>query len=201
MISAVSLVKPIITSTINIEGGVFNHPSDIGGLTKFGIASKYHPEVKEKIENGTFSVQDAFDIYYNKYWLASSADKLYSLGYRGVAYLIFDNMVAGHHFVTKYLQSLIFLLTDTSGKVDGKFGDESIAALQKLGQSQQEELINLILPAAGTLAMLTAQRTMRSQQKAGLPVYDFTEGFKNRILKKISAAKEAIYGREYNPYR
>lgn len=200
MIPLLQVVRPLIQSTINIEGGVFNHPSDIGGLTQFGIASKYNPEVKEKIEVGNFTKEDALMIYYNKYWLGSKAAELYNLGYRGIAYLIFDNFVAGHRFVTMYLQALIFLLTDTNGKVDGKFGNESIAALRKLGQSQQEKLIRLIEPVARELGSLTAKRTMRSQEKAGLPVYDFTEGFTNRIVKKLNAAKEAIYGREYNPH-
>lgn len=195
-----SLVATVIKSTVNIEGGVFNHPSDIGGLTKYGVASRYNPEVKDKIQDGSFSVDDAINLYYEKYWCGSKAAEAYNLGYRGIAYLIFDNYVAGHKFVTKYMQALIFLMTNRVGVIDGKFGKESIASLQKLGLNEQLLIIELIEQMAEPLAQLTASQTMKSQKKMGLPVYDFTKGFTNRIIKKAKAAKEAIYGREYNPY-
>lgn len=46
------------------EGILSNDPDDKGGLTKYGIASKYHPEV----DVANLTMDQAKEIYYNEYW-------------------------------------------------------------------------------------------------------------------------------------
>src|SRR5687767_6587415 len=55
----------------DVEGKFSDDPDDPGGLTKWGIAARSHPEVI----NPNFSREDAVDIYRVKYWdKAHSAD-------------------------------------------------------------------------------------------------------------------------------
>lgn len=54
------------------EGGLIDHPEDPGGLTNFGIAQKYHPDVD--IRNLT--KEDAKKIYYFKYFLEVRGNEL-----------------------------------------------------------------------------------------------------------------------------
>ena len=51
------------------EGGYVNDPDDPGGETKWGISKRYHP--KEDILNLT--PERAAEIYYNEYWIPSTA--------------------------------------------------------------------------------------------------------------------------------
>ena len=43
---------------------IVNHPSDPGGVTKYGIAQHYNKDV----DVASLTIQDAAKLYYNKYW-------------------------------------------------------------------------------------------------------------------------------------
>ena len=54
----------------DLEGGLSEDPDDPGGVTKYGISQRQYPTLD--IRNLT--MQDATDIYYRDYWLASFID-------------------------------------------------------------------------------------------------------------------------------
>lgn len=49
---------------IELEGGFVDHPKDTGGMTKFGISKKAHPNVDIK----NLTLEQAKQIYKDKYW-------------------------------------------------------------------------------------------------------------------------------------
>ena len=54
------------------DGALTDDKQDLGGVTKFGIAQKFHPEISVR----DLTLKDALQIYYDEYWLGSGADKL-----------------------------------------------------------------------------------------------------------------------------
>lgn len=60
-----------VTWTIAREGGarVTNYSYDPGGLTKYGIAKKFHPSV----DVANLTLEGAEAIYHSEYWLPSGA--------------------------------------------------------------------------------------------------------------------------------
>lgn len=52
--------------------GYVNDPTDMGGETKFGVAVNANPDIDIK----QMTLQDAMMIYYQKYWLVGSCDKM-----------------------------------------------------------------------------------------------------------------------------
>jgi len=85
--------------------GYVDDPLDRGGETKFGIAKNANPDVD--IYN--LDWQGAKDIYYNRYWLEASCDKLPPR----VAILHFDGCVNhGISRATKFMQRALNLFDD-----------------------------------------------------------------------------------------
>lgn len=70
--NAKSRFDAFIGPLLNSEGGLANHPSDRGGLTKFGISQRSYPNLD--IRNLT--KEQAKDIYYRNYYLGSGAHKI-----------------------------------------------------------------------------------------------------------------------------
>ena len=96
--------------------GYVNDSNDPGGVTKFGIAKNANPNVD--VPNLTWS--QAQDIYYNKYWLASSCDKMPGR----IAALHFDTCVNnGISRAGKMIQSAIGVVPD------GVVGPDTLANL------------------------------------------------------------------------
>lgn len=62
-------LKQALQFTLKWEGKFSDDPDDPGGMTKWGIASAYHPEVR----NPDFSENDALQIYLDDYWRPSGA--------------------------------------------------------------------------------------------------------------------------------
>ena len=77
-----------IIKTIRREGGdkITEDPADPGGLTKYGIAKRYHPEID--IRNLT--LEEATAIYKKEYWDTVRADEIQS---QSVAEMLFDAAV------------------------------------------------------------------------------------------------------------
>ena len=69
--------QQIIAKVIEREGGerLVNDPDDPGGLTKWGISKRAHPD--EDIANLT--LDDAIRIYQDKYWKPSKVSKFFML--------------------------------------------------------------------------------------------------------------------------
>lgn len=56
----------------DIEGTFSDDPHDDGGVTKWGISSKYHPEAAKD----TFTRAKAIDIYFEEFWKKFRCDDL-----------------------------------------------------------------------------------------------------------------------------
>jgi hypothetical protein len=113
----------------DVEGGALhNNPNDRGGVTKYGIAQNFNPEVD--VENLTLT--QAVEHYRAKYWpeaekVPSSAPNLQALYFEG-----YMNMGGG---ATKSLQRAI------GADADGHFGPRSKAALEKALNERGEDKI------------------------------------------------------------
>jgi hypothetical protein len=57
---------------MDLEGCTSDHPSDKGGLTKYGIAQNYHPEINV----ADLTLDDAKDIYLKDYWIPLECDEI-----------------------------------------------------------------------------------------------------------------------------
>ena len=55
---------------MDIEGGEVNDPDDPGGRTKFGISSRYHPEV----DLDSLTLEKANEFYRREYWDKNNID-------------------------------------------------------------------------------------------------------------------------------
>lgn len=54
------------------EGGLANDTNDAGGLTKFGIAQRFHPN----IDVANLTLEHAKQIYFDQYWVESGANEM-----------------------------------------------------------------------------------------------------------------------------
>ena len=96
--------------------GYVNDPDDMGGETKFGVATKANPDLN--IRNLTW--HQAKEVYFNRYWLAGKCDKLPSR----VAVLHFD--VCVNNGVGR---AAIFLQRSIAVTPDGAIGPATLAKL------------------------------------------------------------------------
>ena len=118
--------QQIIAKVIEREGGerLVNDPDDPGGLTKWGISKRAHPD--EDIANLT--LDDAIRIYQDKYWKPSKVSKLpYEL-----QDLYFDMVVnVGQSRAVKVLQQAC---NHKGSKlvIDGRIGPNTLKASKVL---------------------------------------------------------------------
>jgi lysozyme family protein len=116
----------IIAHVIEREGGerLVNDPDDPGGVTKWGISKKAHPN--EDIPNLT--LDDAVRIYMDDYWKPSKASKL-PVSLQDVYFDMVVNM--GQHRGVKVLQEACNH-KKANLVVDGRIGPKTIKASQSL---------------------------------------------------------------------
>ena len=62
----------IIDWVLGWEGGLVDDPDDPGGVTKYGISQRAHPELDIR----SLTIDQAKAIYYTDYWVKSGAGKL-----------------------------------------------------------------------------------------------------------------------------
>jgi len=105
---------------------------DAGGLTKWGIDQRSHPDVNV----AELTLDAATNIYYHAYWLPSHAEELPL----GIGEVIFDVKVNGGNGI-KWLQEVINNLGIPCG-IDGIFGPATKAAAQKVGTAALKPLCN-----------------------------------------------------------
>ena len=111
------------------EGYVSNHKADSGGLTKYGIAQKSHPDINVR----NLTLEGAKEIYRKEYWNACRCEEFE----RNVGLYVMDFAVnSGTVTAAKALQTCVNLLT--SGKadspliVDGKIGPKTVEAVKRV---------------------------------------------------------------------
>lgn len=109
--------------------GYVNDPADPGGETKYGIAKNANPDVNIL----TLGLNEAMEIYYNRYWLAGKCDKMYY----PLTVLHFDGCVNhGIGNASKFLQRAVGVIDD------GQIGPGTLRALE--GADQQAVINNVI---------------------------------------------------------
>jgi lysozyme family protein len=107
-----------------------NDPNDKGGLTKYGIDQRSHPDV----DIANLTKEGAIDIYYHAYWLPSHAEEMPV----GIGEVLFDIRVNGGHGVSWLQEALQHTGHDIV--VDGVIGPKTIAAAKNAGR---EAIISL----------------------------------------------------------
>jgi lysozyme family protein len=92
------LFEKAIAVVLAHEGGVLtDHPNDRGGLTKFGISHRWHPD----IDVAALTRREAIEIYWHSYWVGRN----YELLPDPVATKVFDLAVnLGHQPAVVCLQ-------------------------------------------------------------------------------------------------
>lgn len=107
--------RPAVAIVLEHEGVLSNDKYDPGGMTKYGIAQKFHPEVNVV----TLTKEQAIEIYHRKYWLEYKCDQLPWWA----ALLVFDTVVnMGPDEAIPFLQTVV------GSAVDGRIGPKTIAA-------------------------------------------------------------------------
>jgi lysozyme family protein len=107
------------------EGGFVDDPDDLGGMTKYGISKRSHPNVDIK----NLSKDEAVGIYYKDYWKPSKADNLHS----DIQATYFDMVVnMGQGNAVRVLQRAINSVGGSRIAVDGYIGDQTISSSSKL---------------------------------------------------------------------
>jgi lysozyme family protein len=131
------------------NGGFVNHPLDPGGMTKYGISKRAHPDVD--IENLT--EQEAAEIYYYAYWKPLFADALPPR----LALALFDWSVhSDRRLVVRHLQRLLGGL-----RVDGWIGRKTVHRAWEVAPSPglaEEAACKLVAERVRFLILLVNRR-------------------------------------------
>jgi len=115
---------------LEAEGPDTNDPDDPGGLTRFGIAQKRHPEV----DVATLTEEDAKRIYREQYWDQIHGDELPPV----LALVVFDGAVV------QGVGRSIFCLQEALGvETDGLVGPKTVAAAFEQGLGVLTKFLSL----------------------------------------------------------
>lgn len=186
-------VRDMIDKIIEFEGGYVNSPSDPGGATIYGISAKFNPDVKEKITSRTLTKDEAAEIYYKKYFLGSTAEYLYKAGYKRLAFFFFDCIISGQTESFKFLQRFLNLL-GCDLMVDGKIGRKSLQAIISFDRDLFESaFLKVVLINSNYIGRKQSEKLLAFQEKNGMPKYDYTLGFTNRLIKRTRISQEVKY--------
>ena len=112
----------LIDYILEYEGGYVHHPNDPGGETHFGISKRAYPHLNIR----DLTKADAKRIYRRDYWIACRCDELPD----SLKLMVFDtavNMGCG--------RAIRFLQKSMGVKVDGKFGPQTLKAVQTTPES------------------------------------------------------------------
>lgn len=171
---------------IDLEGGFSNDPSDPGGPTAYGISSAAHPEYKEKILAGEFTINDTLKVLF-PYW--RSIPYVETLP-GPIAFIIFDSKAHGSiDIFVRYLQTFINDVTGSHLIVDGQFGPVTGGATLALSESQVNRFIVGIKPYLPEMAHRVAVATMETERKMHKPAKDYTVSFTNRFKRRVDYAE------------
>jgi lysozyme family protein len=127
---------------IGIEGGLSNHPSDKGGLTKYGISQKAFP----KLDIRNLTLEGAKKIYCDNYW--KTANMNLDLFDEKTAIELFDiavNMGVGTAAIK--LQEALNLMNRNQKdfpdlKIDGDAGTNTMNAYAKVRKEILFKVLN-----------------------------------------------------------
>lgn len=140
------------------NGKVTNIPGDKGGLTKWGIAEKYNPQLT-RVQIMNLTKDQALQIYHKKYWEPSKSGKMAW----PLTLINFDSAIlCGPERTAKFLQEALKV------KIDGIIGIQTMQALEK---------VNPKITALRVLAIRKKYHESRSEEQKN----KFLKGWLNRI--------------------
>lgn len=173
-------------ATTDMEGNspLVNDVSDPGGLTAWGISSKANPDLSEEIKKG-MKKDRAYQIAYERYYVVipfiDSVDPQ-------IGFVIYDSRFHGMKenimVIQSYLNNVGFELA-----VDGVAGPKTMMAVSRMTSADVKFVLNQLTVNGKKLASLAAKRTISAQIKQSKVVRDYTEGFLNRQLRRLSYAR------------
>lgn len=155
------------SKTIQHEGGYANDPADPGGETRYGISKRNYPDLDIK----NLTLEQARDIYYRDYWLATGIDQV---RHEGLAVKLFDLAVnLGPQTAVRLLQRAVNDLADPTWRLveDGILGPMTAARINNY--NHPEALLMALRIHAGKHYIDIAQ------SKSGLRRY--LAGWLNRL--------------------
>ena len=172
--------------TLGFEGDYTDDKNDSGGKTKYGIIEEeargfgYTGDMKD------FSLAQAKDIYYRKYWLGIMLDKVED---QDVANKLFDSYVNCGNVIKKWAQRICNVLNQkypleavgamTKGNwnditVDGAIGMQTIAAINLAVTFQKQNFLKAFNSLQGEYYITISEMSPKNKR--------FTNGwFANRI--------------------
>lgn len=163
--------------------------SDPGGITLFGLTARDHPNIADKIVSAKLTLEEAKDVFREEYF-----DKIYG-GYqlpRLIAFIAYDARIHGSFESIVDLQN--WLRTKGHNITnEGKFGPSTYSAVMSISPDQYRDLVNYLLDHAASSAAKAAKRVRDYQDKHGLPPYDYTNGFTNRLVKRYTQAERVQF--------
>lgn len=184
-----------IADCIDNEGWSYSDsPSDLGGATGFGLSARYNPSLRTAIISQSLTAQVVFDTYKKKYYYPSGAHIAHRDGMNGIAALIFECRVTGHRDVVRALQMSVNEVLATKLVCDGKYGGKTNSALlQSILEGKYKLVMERLNKKAGFIGARAANRVMEAQRSQGIAVYDYTNGFRNRIERMVGYAVQAKF--------
>ena len=123
--SQLTTFNKIIEVVIGHEGGYVNDPNDLGGETKYGITSRFYPNVDIK----NLTKEQAKTIYHTDYWRRGRCDEVPPY----LRHIYFDMVVNfGQGGAVKVLQRAANAKNKEKIEVDGGMGPATLKAIQNL---------------------------------------------------------------------
>lgn len=122
-------IKEMISNIIKREGGYVNHPADRGGPTNMGVTqetlSAYRGKPATILDVQTLSVEEAEEIFYERYWLEPGFSGL-NVSSTVAEFLLDMSVHHGAFGAAKLLQQAVGVTAD------GQIGSVTKAAVDKM---------------------------------------------------------------------
>lgn len=174
--------RRVIGKVMDFEQEYSDLVGDKGGPTMWGLASNFHPELKSKILNRALTRDEAERVYYDKYYSKiAGLDKLND----GVAYALFKSRVHGSTFAP-----VAHLAQIQAGLKPGPWGPKSASVVAQWSAADVDKFLRNLERKAGDIGHSIALATMRSQERDGREVVDFTRGFTYRLHRTAAVARQ-----------
>lgn len=122
-----------IREVLRDEGGYVNHPADNGGPTNKGITlANFRRYIKPRgtiADLKALTIEQAVDVYKQRYWNAVRADELPS----GIDYAVFDfGVLSGPYRAIQYMQRVLQARGLYAGDIDGKIGPMTLKGIRSI---------------------------------------------------------------------
>jgi lysozyme family protein len=168
------------------NGGWHHDPADPGGSTQWGISARYNPNVARLIEEGKLSRDHAIAIAYRKYYaplpLLDRMDP-------EMAFIVFDSHFHGgadERATIRTIQYVLCIVDKRSLKIDGKYGPQTARFLVNASPEAITQIKSMLRQLAPSIAAKAAAAVEKSQKSRNLASANYTRGFENRILWRLS---------------